>query len=271
MGLYDDWECGSCNKLFNTWRARDNHIDSTRHRYPAFECDSCSRTFGSESARFQHMSDLEHFEHECRRCGMTWPTEEQLTEHEHKTHHYCAECDRKFLSHHNLTQHLRSSKHQGQNIKCPFCKNPSATATGLTHHLESGSCSVASGLNRDTLYKFVRSKDTGGVFTKNLIGYRGSSQYEANDQSYNPCLGRYECYLCHRLFGLLSGLNQHLNSPTHQQALYHCPNRSGCGKEFKSLAAIINHLESESCGFTRFENVQRGIQSVVSGDRLITF
>ncbi|KAK6855822.1 hypothetical protein PG995_007973 [Apiospora arundinis] len=271
MGLYDDWECGSCYKSFNTWQSRDNHVRSTGHRWPDLECDSCSRTFGSEAARFQHMNDLDHFEFDCHRCNSTWPTKDQLADHEHEDHNYCAECDREFQSYNNLNQHLRSSRHQGHNIKCPFCKNSWATATGLTHHLESGSCTVASGLNRDTLYKFVRSKDTGGVFTKNLIGYHGSTHYEANENSYNAYRGCYECYLCHRAFSLLHGLNQHLNSPIHQQSLYHCPNRGGCGKEFKSLAAIINHLESESCGFTRFENVQRGIQSVVSGDRMIMF
>ncbi|KAK8041281.1 hypothetical protein PG994_014288 [Apiospora phragmitis] len=222
---------------------------------PKFECDTCSRTFGSETARFQHMSNLEHFEFGCRRCSWTWPTEEQLTEHEHDDHNYCKECDRTFMSRNSLTQHLRSSRHQGQNIKCPFCKNCFATATGLTHHLETGACSVATGLNRDTLYKFVRSKDTGGVFTKNLLEYRGSSHYEANERSTTPT----------------AAATMPQTPATDQQSLYHCPKSGGCGKEFKSLAAIINHLESETCGFTRFENVQRGIQSVVSGDRLIMF
>lgn len=45
----------------------------------------------------------------------------------------------------------------------------------------------------------------------------------------------------------------------------------GCGKEFKRLAGVMNHLESESCRFTRFENVQSGFRSIVRGDRLIGF
>ncbi|KAK7910882.1 hypothetical protein PG985_013363 [Apiospora marii] len=271
MGLFNDYQCGTCGKSFTTWEARDNHVDSTGHQWPAFECDTCSRCFGSETACFQHMDAMNHFEFVCCRCGDTWPDEEQLTQHQYDAHNYCEECNREFMNYNNLMQHLRSRVHQGQNIQCPFCKNCWATAAGLTHHLESGSCPSATGANRDTLYQFVRSKDTGGVFTKNLIGYHGSSKYEANDQSYNPYRGGYECYLCHRVFSSLHGLNQHLNSPIHQQALYHCPNRGSCGKEFKSLAAIINHLESESCGFTRFEKVQRGIQNVVSGDKLIKF
>ena len=60
------------------------------------------------------------------------------------------------------------------------------------------------------------------------------------------------------------------DTPADQESLYHCPNR-GCGKDFTTLAAIINHLESESCGFTRFGNVQRGINDMISGNRLIGF
>lgn len=41
--------------------------------------------------------------------------------------------------------------------------------------------------------------------------------------------------------------------------------------DFKSLAGIINHLESESCGYTRFETVQNKIGELVSGNRRIAF
>lgn len=147
-------------------------------------------------------------------------------------------------------------------------------------------------MNRDEVYKLVRMKDTSGVIAKNLIGWHGSPTYEASDASWN---GRgFECYLCHRTFSQLAGLNQHLSSPVRksfpilteiysrsaadkptspsdQQALYHCPNRNGCGKEFSSLAGLMNHLESESCNFTRFENVQRSVQEIVSSDRRIAF
>lgn len=57
---------------------------------------------------------------------------------------------------------------------------------------------------------------------------------------------------------------------TDQQALYNCPNRD-CRKDFTTLAAVMNHLESESCGFIRFENVQRTATDIVSGDRMIRF
>ena len=111
-------------------------------------------------------------------------------------------------------QHLNSSRHRGHTIQCPFCKKAYSTATGVTHHVETGSCPNARGLDRDTVYKFIRSKDPNGSITNRMIGWYGSSTYEANRNSYNHYRGGWECYLCNRLFGSKNGLNQHLNSPT---------------------------------------------------------
>lgn len=61
------------------------------------------------------------------------------------------------------------------------------------------------------MYRLVRGKDPCGLISKNLIGWTGSAQYEASDRAWNGAA--YECYLCHRAFNLLAGLNQHLNSP----------------------------------------------------------
>ncbi|KAK8101672.1 hypothetical protein PG999_012046 [Apiospora kogelbergensis] len=271
MGNPYGWRCWTCWGYFGTKLARQHHTTLTGHEPPVFECNKCSHYFGSEATQFKHMEDMNHFAFDCCRCSLTWPTEDQLTSHQHEKHNYCAECDRVFMSYNNLKQHLHSRRHLGQSIGCPFCGSCWVTAAGMTHHLESGACPKASKVNRDTLYKFVRSKDPGGVFTKNLVGYQGSTYYEANEQSYNPYRGGYQCYLCHSLFSSLQGLTQHLNSPTHQQPLYHCPNRITCDKEFKSLASIINHLESESCGFVRFEKVQRGFQDLLNMGRQIKF
>ncbi|EMT69390.1 hypothetical protein FOC4_g10001345, partial [Fusarium odoratissimum] len=152
----------------------------------------------------------------------------------------------------------------------PFYKRDLSSANGLMYHLERGSCPKAAGLNRDTLYKLVRSKDPGGAITNNLIGWHGSSHYEANHLANYQHFQVWECYLCHRLFGSLNGLNQHLNSPVYQEKSYHCPKRD-CRKEFTTLTAIINHLDGEACGCTRFGNAQQGIRSMISGNRRIGF
>ncbi|KAI1407043.1 hypothetical protein F5Y13DRAFT_195794 [Hypoxylon sp. FL1857] len=236
------WECRDCYKTFAAWRSREQHLDATGHR------------------------PLDYI---CRCCKSVNPDEQARREHETESHNYCPECKREFHTANNLKMHLRSRIHRGKGIMCPFCKTGYATATGLAHHLEGGSCKQASFLNRDEVYKVVRSKDPTGVISKKLIGWHGSSSYEATDSTWNG--SSYECYFCHRAFRNLNSLNQHLNSPIHQQALYHCPNRMNCGREFKTLAAVMNHLESESCAFARFETVQNTVGDIVSGNRRLTF
>ena len=85
------------------------------------------------------------------------------------------------------------------------------SATGLSHHLESGSCTHRPDINRDSLYKLVRLKDQDGIISKKLIGWRGSTEYEATDRAWNGYA--WECYFCHRDFTTKGGLDQHLNSP----------------------------------------------------------
>lgn len=53
-----------------------------------------------------------------------------------------------------------------------------------------------------------------------------------------------------------------------QQNLYHCPN-TRCRREFKLLAGLIQHLESECCGAMRFNRVQSGVESLIAGGRLL--
>jgi len=64
----------------------------------------------------------------------------------------------------------------------------------------------------------------------------------------------------------LAALNQHLKSPAHERDLYHCPKNS-CGRQYKLLSGLIQHVESETCGVMRFGVVQQqarnGIENMV--------
>ncbi|GJC86554.1 hypothetical protein ColLi_09392 [Colletotrichum liriopes] len=154
-------------------------------------------------------------------------------------------------------------------MSCPFCGVARTSATGVVHHLERGSCPNAP-LDRDSLYLAVRRRDPDGILSKKLLEFHGSTQYLASEEAYNYRLNAYQCYLCSNLYAKLGSLNQHLASPAHQQAYYHCPNRT-CRREFTTLAATMNHLESESCGFMRFEAVQSNVGRVLDSRRMISF
>ncbi|KAL7619895.1 hypothetical protein AAE478_010442 [Parahypoxylon ruwenzoriense] len=263
------WACGSCEREFGTLHARKQHMNVLDHEMPEHECDICERYFGSRKAVEQHMDAKDHWLYECSKCDEEELTAEELKEHEVDEHQYCSDCDRSFNNPNDIKMHLNSRIHRGADMKCPFCSEAYTSATGLSHHLERGSCPDAPSLDRDMVYKIVRSKDSGGLISKKLLDWNGSPKYEANREAWNG--DAWECYFCNREFRSLRALNQHLASPAHQQNLYHCPKRSDCGREFRSFAALMNHLESESCGYTRFENVQNAAKNIVSGDRRITF
>ncbi|KAF6818093.1 hypothetical protein CMUS01_11972 [Colletotrichum musicola] len=178
-------------------------------------------------------------------------------------------CDRDLSTWNGVQQHLKSSVHRQTGISCPFCGVERGTATGLVHHLERGACPKAP-VDRDALYLAVRRRDPNRIISKKLLEFHGSPSYSATENSYNWHLDAYECYLCNNLYSKLSSLNQHLSSPAHQQNLYHCPNRQ-CEREFTTLAATMNHLESEKCGFMRFADVHQNVGRILDSRRMIQF
>ncbi|KAI1210071.1 uncharacterized protein F4807DRAFT_423720 [Annulohypoxylon truncatum] len=261
--------CGTCWKEFRSDQARQQHMDAFYHHAPEHECDTCFRFFHSFSAVVNHMNAKNHWQYKCNDCDDSFLSKEWLRDHEVEDHFYCDPCKRYFSCYNNIKMHLNSRIHRGQNMQCPFCKQRYTTATGAAHHIESGSCPSAPGLDRDLVYRIIRAKDPNHIISNKLLEWSDSTRYEATSQAWNGFA--YECSLCHRQFQKLESLSQHLSSPVHQQNLYHCPKRIACGREFTSLAGLMNHLESESCGYTKFENVQKSAAGIMSSDRLIGF
>ncbi|KAI1468297.1 uncharacterized protein F4812DRAFT_426224 [Daldinia caldariorum] len=205
------WACGTCWRRFTTFQGREQHMDALDHSVPEHECDRCSRYFNSRSAVVNHMDAKNHWYYGCSICNATWPTEEEVKEHKIEDHYYCRDCDRDFYDHNSIKMHFNSRVHRGYCAKCPFCGKSYTSATGLSHHLEGGSCPQAPFLNRDEAYKLVRFKDTKGLISKNLIEWNGSPQYEATTEAWNGYA--FKCYICHGEFRSLQSLNQHLGSP----------------------------------------------------------
>ena len=112
----------------------------------------------------------------------------------------------------------------------------------------------------------VQRFDRQNVITRPMLTMPGYDHVEsfATDRAWNGY--GFECYLCPKQFSSLRGLNQHIQSPAHEQPIYHCPKVS-CGKNFKLLSGLVQHLESESCGLMRFTQIQQqaqgGIQNMV--------
>ncbi|CAG8320982.1 unnamed protein product [Penicillium nalgiovense] len=282
MDALDHWapvfECETCTRTFFSQDAADQHMNALDHWEPVFECETCTRTFSSQDAANQHMNVKNHWQPTvpCETCSQMFYTEEAANQHMAVKGHYknyCAECDRTFMNGNCLRQHLNSRIHRGTDIVCPFCNAGFVTASGVTHHVESGSCPNASKWNRDTIHRVIHRLDPKVIITNKQIERHNEQniRYYATDRAFNG--KNWECYLCRKGFGSMAGLNAHLNSSVHKEKIYHCLNKRGCGKEFVSLAALFNHLESESCGYIRFgevQNMHRRLNDAIMNRKMIT-
>lgn len=274
--MYYDNECETCDREFGSQQAAIQHMDALDHWGPRFGCDACDREFFTQRSAEQHMDDTGHWEpqFECEVCDKRFRSELSANQHmsalDHYKQYYCRDCAKSFRNENALRMHLNSSIHRGRNVACPFCKAALTSASGLSQHLEAGSCPRAGNLNHRTIFQVISQRDRGGLITSKLLTYPDSGTQDiATDATWNGF--NYECYLCHREFRNLQGLNQHLSSPAHDEKLYHCPNRN-CTGQFVRLASLFNHLESESCNFVRFEKVQKHVHDFITGrQKLIGF
>ncbi|OCL13649.1 hypothetical protein AOQ84DRAFT_282691 [Glonium stellatum] len=278
MDEYDHWpECQTCPRTFRTQQSCNQHMNDTDHWAPRFECESCTRDFRSQNAANQHMTAVRHWAPRipCETCEKKFHTQNAADQHMDALAHYknyCKSCGLRFQNENNLRMHLNSKIHRGTNVPCPFCRVGYTSASGLTHHLETGACTRAPNLNRETILNMIRERDPHGVITNKQIGWHKEEnvKYSATNHAFN---GYYwECYVCHNEYTTVNALNAHINSPSHKQKVYRCPNsKVQCGKQFVTLAGPFNHLESEACAFMRFENVQRQMTHVLQGRKLIAF
>ncbi|KAF7538398.1 hypothetical protein G7054_g2979 [Neopestalotiopsis clavispora] len=271
--------CGTCWQTWPSWESRDQHVAAKFHEVPEFECETCHRYFGSEHAMEQHMDALGHWADSCSDepewscnyyyCNEAFNDEDSLRSHEVEDHFWCDPCEREFIDHNAIKNHLNSRVHRGTNAECPFCHNLYVDAAGVFHHLEQGRCSTAP-LNRMQVSEAVERKDSNGALTDRLRHWSTAPVLEATIDSWNPYTKTFNCYLCGAGFAQLDGLNQHLQSSKHTKKLYHCP-KPNCRKEFGSLAAVTNHLQSETCNFMRYEQVQETAKRIFDPSRMIAF
>ncbi|KAI9645340.1 hypothetical protein NHQ30_006076 [Ciborinia camelliae] len=246
--------CQPCGRYFSSQNGYNQHVENSNAHRNVESSDSSNYAY--------YPSDDEEPDFECDGCYKHfWSTNDR--ENHHVSAHgdrYCKPCKRMFMSANNLIQHQHSKIHMGLSIKCPFCSTQYPTASALIIHLESGRC--PSGMNRERINAEIRRLDRNHVITTRQIEYPSSpSTSIATERSWNGYC--YECPLCSSEFNTLPSLNAHLRSPFHEQKIYRCPGPK-CGREFKLLSGLVMHVESESCGVMRFQNVQRGAKSGIA-------
>ncbi|KAK1722919.1 uncharacterized protein BDZ83DRAFT_721024 [Colletotrichum acutatum] len=241
-----NFACVTCLQTWPSCRSRDQHVAAKSHLAPEFECDTCDRYCNNQRAIEQHMAALNHWadsssdepEYYCDydSCSEVLDDEDALREHEVNEHFYCDPCDRTF-------QDVNSIKMEGACEKAP--------------------------LTRLGVLQAAKQRDPNGVLTKRLQEWAVEVTLEATVESWDPVTKTFNCSLCSGRFASRESLNQLLKSPKHQQSPYHCP-KHGCPREFSTLAAVTEHLQSESCDFMAFEAVQEIAARIFDPGRMIT-
>ncbi|CVK99463.1 uncharacterized protein FMAN_02303 [Fusarium mangiferae] len=235
--------CTDRDKLFYAGRkAHDQHCQVAGHASPAFECDSCSDCFEDEYDRRQHMN-LEQQWHrnvpECQLCGDRAVTQAEIREHEIERHFHCAACNRQFMNANNLR--MASSRVSGE---IPL----------LQSHLQHSNRSIPSYRTRLMssrshgpqqalpLHQKPRSSQSHHEQRASMV--RREDVHRQPNCRVEPLVQSVRVLSMPQADMTLISLKKHFESPRHQQSWYHCVKRS-CGKEFKTLAALINHLERQ--------------------------
>ncbi|KAH8990416.1 hypothetical protein EDB86DRAFT_1774917 [Lactarius hatsudake] len=263
------WYCTVHDLVFKSVAGLRSHYKENSDHHYCFECEG---DFHNEDELWDHLVE----DHKaCGDCHEVFNSYSELQRHEYEVHMYCAKCDRGFQSESNLRHHLNSKLHRPSTVLCPGpkCNRSFVSPAALTHHFESGAC--RSGMTREQLNHLVVRADGKNYITNpaRLIG-EPPGGYEppmtisawATELSWNGT--KYECFLCHSTFKTLGRLDQHLQSPTHDQKIYKCP-KPDCRVEFVALSALCQHVEGGSCGVRVFRQVQNAMESLARGSNAI--
>lgn len=135
MASAEFFSCGTCSRQFaRGWHARDRHCVQFGHRPPPFECHTCPAYFTTEDDMWQHMTVSNHFGFGCGMCALTWPSEDELEEHEIEDHDYwrCWDCHRGFRSEWEQQAHMEDA----HGFECEWCDTLWATDEDLARHEE---------------------------------------------------------------------------------------------------------------------------------------
>jgi hypothetical protein len=180
---------------------------------------------------------------------------------------YCVRSSKTFLherlGRYELTrkiQHSSSRVHKSRDLNCPLCSKSFKVPSAIALHIESGACHNISRHQVTAAVHSLKIVPTISISRRlGGIGRATITKYSATELAFNG--SAYECYLCHRTFGILNSLNAHLNSPAHDADEFKCPK---CKVAFKLISGLIQHIESEVCGMAKFKQVEDQTSALTS-------
>jgi len=203
-------------------------------------------------------------------CGMVHATGALLVAHLLECHAYCATCKKHFLDTDRLQSHILA-KHTKETFRCvgQKCTKKFKLISGLTSHLESGACK--SGATRPVVNRVIVRLDAHSVITNPNRLIAGPDGYTPPEYTHPPATqaswngSAWKCSLCKSTFQTLKALNQHLASQVHDEAIYRCPNKENCKKEFKALSLLCAHVQTNKCGVMQLQYAKEATESLVAG------
>ncbi|KZT03219.1 uncharacterized protein LAESUDRAFT_814855 [Laetiporus sulphureus 93-53] len=271
--------CERCERYFSSEPALEQHKDDSNahHSLVHHYCQRCDDHFDSHNDLISHYEEDHDY---CKTCNLLFKNAAGLHEHNRQSHWYCVDCRQVFRDKNGLNNHSRSAVHRDRIVPCPGrnCNKWFMSGADLVLHWESGTC--PSHVDRDIINSAAAKLDRSNIITNPNRLIAGPDGYSppsstvtatwATERSWNGC--KFECVLCHREFKALRSLNQHLRSPAHAEKIFKCPRGwNGCGNEFRTLSALLQHVESEQCGVHRFNSaMQRVIGSLGDGLNRLT-
>lgn len=134
--------CESCNKIFRSSNARNEHNATVHKKVKRHRCPHCTETFRNYFQRNKHISAVHGIklkEFKCNMCPKVFTISGKLGVHIQTVHlkmkrHSCDVCERKFYSKLGLKEHM--VRHGGQSeYQCGVCKKVYARKYTLREHM----------------------------------------------------------------------------------------------------------------------------------------
>lgn len=134
--------CQSCNKIFRSSNAKNEHYATVHKKVKRHRCPHCTETFRNYFQRNKHISAVHGIklkEFKCNMCPKVFTISGKLGVHIQTVHlkmkrHNCEVCERKFYSKLGLKEHM--VRHGGQSeFQCSVCKKVYARKYTLREHM----------------------------------------------------------------------------------------------------------------------------------------